>query len=180
VRFIQGDTLGFARSEPKESFDAIVARGHSWYHYELSGANTKGYDAPELTRALFELLRPGGAFILAIKTDFSGTWHEGGVLNNKLSAYTDLFSPLGTIVYVSDGQGRLLFTERAATSSRSDIVIVTRKGDGTVLATFDNARSKTVVDRWNQALKRARGEIRWGRGPQLFKRGLDLVKSRLS
>jgi SAM-dependent methyltransferase len=127
VNYIQGDSLGLLDILPREHFDMILARGHSWWHYQLTADNPRGIDVPGNTRKMFELLKPGGFFVLRIRTDFSGTHPKGSVANNTRQAYVDLFSPLGRVVYVTDSLGNLLPDEEAARRSGKSIVIATRK-----------------------------------------------------
>jgi len=127
VNYIQGDSLGLLDILPREHFDMILARGHSWWHYELTANNAHGVDVPGNTRKMFELLKPGGHFVLVIRTDFSGTHPTNAVSNNTRQAYVDLFSPLGQVVYVTDRLGNPLPDEEAARRSRKSIVIATRK-----------------------------------------------------
>ena len=110
-----------------EHFDMILARGHSWWHYQLTADNPRDIDVPGNTRKMFELLKPGGHFVLRIRTDFSGTHPKNSVSNNTRQAYVDLFSPLGRVVYVTDRRGNPLPDEEAARRSGNSIVIATRK-----------------------------------------------------
>ncbi len=130
VNYIQGDSMKLLDKLPPEHFDMILARGHSWWHYELDGSDTRNIDAPAKTRAMFKLLKPGGHFILRIRTDFSGGKAEDGVVMNTRKAYVDLFAPLGEVVYVTDKNGTPLPDEAAARRSGKNIVIATRKPGG--------------------------------------------------
>jgi SAM-dependent methyltransferase len=125
--YIWEDTAVLMERLPTESFDGILVRGHSWWHYDLTECSRKKVNVPMRTRQLFSLLKPGGVFILAIRTDFSGKEYADGVLNNTYQAYLDLFAPLGTIVYVADAAGTLLFDDAAARQSGNNIVIATRR-----------------------------------------------------
>lgn len=128
VNYIQGDSLELVGLLPPEHFDMILARGHSWWHYELTTqANRRRIDVERNTRKMFELLKAGGHFVLCMRTDFSGTTTESGVVNNTRQAYVDLFSPLGEVVYVTDRFGKPLPDEEAARKSGDNIVIATRK-----------------------------------------------------
>ena len=127
VNYIQGDSLGLLDILPHEHFDMILARGHSWWHYQLTADNPRGIDVPGNTRKMFELIKPGGFFVLRIRTDFSGTHPKGSVSNNTRQAYVDLFSPLGQVVYVTDRLGNPLPDDEAARRSGKSIVIATRK-----------------------------------------------------
>ena len=130
VNYIQGDSLRLLDILPRGHFDMVIARGHSWWHYRLVKDEKRGIDVPGNTAKMFELLKPGGHFVLAIRTDFSGTHPSDSVSNNTRQDYVDLFSPLGEVVYVTDWLGRPLPDEEAARRSGKNIVIATRKPGG--------------------------------------------------
>ena len=127
VDFIHGDSAKLIRQLEPESFDLVAVRGHSWYHYELDGMNRKGQDVAALTGEIFRLIRPGGFFVLFIKTDFTGTDTDGGVVNNRYGDYLDLFRRFGEVVRVTDWSGTPLENEEAALKSGFNIAISTRK-----------------------------------------------------
>jgi SAM-dependent methyltransferase len=127
IRFINCNSIDLCDILPAEHFDMILARGHSWYHYELNACNSKGWNVPENTRQIFKLLRPGGFFVLCIRTDFSGTHYKDGVLNNTYQAYRDLFEPFGKIVLLTDAEGVPLGNDEEARQSKNDIIIGTKK-----------------------------------------------------
>jgi SAM-dependent methyltransferase len=130
VHYIQADTLDLMKTLPKDHFDMILARGHSWWHYKLVNDVARGVDVPAYTARLFEHIKPGGHFVLCIRTDFTGTHPDGSVSNNRWQDYVDLFSPLGEIVYISDWAGTPLPDDAAARRSGKNIVIATRKPGG--------------------------------------------------
>jgi SAM-dependent methyltransferase len=127
IRFINRNSIELCDILPEEHFDMVLARGHSWYHYELTERNCKGVNVPENTRQMIKLLRPGGFFVLCIRTDFSGTHYKDGVLNNTYQAYRDLFEPFGEIVLLTDAEGVTLANDEDARRSKNDIVIATKK-----------------------------------------------------
>ncbi len=75
---------------PDNSFDVVVARGFSFYHYDLAS-----YEAHEATRTLLRYLKPGGMFAMLIVTDLSGAREEGCVWQNTLDDYEAHFSSFG-------------------------------------------------------------------------------------
>jgi SAM-dependent methyltransferase len=127
VRFIHRNSIELCDILPNDHFDMVLARGHSWYHYELTELNSKNWNVPGNTRRMFSLIRPGGFFVLCIRTDFSGTYYKDGVLNNTYQAYRDLFQPLGEIVFLTDAEGVDLANDEQARHSKNDVVIATRK-----------------------------------------------------
>ena len=110
-----------------ESLDVIYSRGMSWYHYNLSGMNRFGLDTTEETAKLFGFLKPGGLFVLQIKTDFSGFRPADDVHHNLLDDYLDLFSTLGEIVHVSNCSGIKIWSQKQAEQLKGGILIATRK-----------------------------------------------------
>ena len=111
-----------------ESFDVIYSRGLTWYHYNLHGLNRNGTDVPRQTGILFELLKPGGIFVLQISTDFSGTKDpESFVINNKLDDYLSLFERFGEVVHVTNWNGVHLDSQELAEAVGRNIIIATRK-----------------------------------------------------
>ena len=98
-------------------FDMVFARGLSWFHYELG----------ELTynhlQHLLRFLKPGGLFVLLIKTDFSGEYTApDGVLNNRLEAYRKLFSRKGEIVLCTDWHHVALGDEPPPPGARNIVI----------------------------------------------------------
>ena len=67
--------------------------------------NHYGIDVSNEAQRLFGWLKPGGTFVLQICTDFSGTFSDSNVLNNRLEAYLDLFAPHGEILGYCDWRG---------------------------------------------------------------------------
>ncbi|HAH45357.1 class I SAM-dependent methyltransferase [Gimesia sp.] len=108
-------------------FDVIFARGMSWYHYELDREMKLGVDPRIETAKFFRFLKPGGLFVLQIKTDFSGSRPAGDVHHNRLSDYRGLFEPLGDIVHVSNMAGVELIDDNQAAEVKGGVVIATRK-----------------------------------------------------
>jgi SAM-dependent methyltransferase len=87
--FLCGDLLGdlpLARG----AFDVVLARGCSHYHYDLMSDQ-----ALATTRHLLTFLKPGGAFVMAIVTDLTGSRAAGRVWQNKIVDYEQHFSCFG-------------------------------------------------------------------------------------
>jgi SAM-dependent methyltransferase len=72
------------------SFDVVVARGLSSYHYDLASD-----EAFEASRTIMKYLKPGGVFIMLIITDLSGRRDPGSVWHNTLDDYRRHFSSFG-------------------------------------------------------------------------------------
>lgn len=129
--FMEADASRMASSVEADSVDVIFARGMSWWHYELNTTNCRGVDVPTRTREMFDLLKPGGVFVLQILTTFSGRKHgTSPVIHNRWDEYQKLFDKLGEIVLCTDWNGRQLRSQKEARRSRANIIIATRKGVG--------------------------------------------------
>jgi hypothetical protein len=99
----------------------------SWYHYELSGISRMGIDIDEETGKLFEFLKPGGTFVLHIKTDFSGSKPADNVFDCRLSEFKGLFSQFGEIIHTSNTAGAELIDDEQAAKIKGGIVMAVRK-----------------------------------------------------
>jgi SAM-dependent methyltransferase len=71
----------------ESSFDVIITRGCSLYHYDLTSPTTLG-----VTPNLMRYLRPGGRFVLVIVSDLSGRCAPGGVWQNRMDDYRAHFN----------------------------------------------------------------------------------------
>ncbi|MGD9827478.1 MAG: methyltransferase domain-containing protein [Hyphomicrobiaceae bacterium] len=127
VRYVRADAEEILRDTPPATYDVIFVRGMSWYHYELTSVNKLGVDVPARTRDLFTLLKPGGLFVLQIKTDFTGRRPASGVYHCKVDEFRALFAPLGEIVLLTDWEGTPLETNEDGEKSGKKVIIATRK-----------------------------------------------------
>ena len=84
-----GDITAEMPVEPS-SFDAVLARGCSHYHYDLMSEQALG-----TTNHLMRYLKPGGVFIMVIVTDLSGRREPDKVWQNTLEDYQRHFSSFG-------------------------------------------------------------------------------------
>jgi len=119
IKFIHADA---SKYKFNSKFDIIFARGTSFYHYDLSGTGERGKYVLKVTKDMFDILKGGGLFILFIRTNFSGNKDERGAYNNRIEDYVYLFSRFGTIVKITDYDGKIINKD-----SRG-IIITTRKG----------------------------------------------------
>ncbi len=125
--FIAANVLDLGRFFDHGYFDLIFVRGMSWYHYELSGISRMGIDIDEETGKLFEFLKPGGTFVLQIRTDFSGNKPADGVFDCRLSEFKGLFSQFGEIIHTSNTEGVELIDDKQAAMVKGGIVLAVRK-----------------------------------------------------
>lgn len=111
-----------------EQFDVLFCRGMSWFHYELDRHSPMtNVNVAEKMPRLFKLIKPGGLFILQIKTDFSGTRNGNDVHDNTFDDYVGLFEPHGEIILVSNWQGEKLTSREQAKEAKGNVLIATRK-----------------------------------------------------
>lgn len=105
---------------PRRKLQHVFARGMSFYHYELSGLNRKGIDAPEETARMMRWILAGGTFVLQIITDLSG--HTATpMVHNTPDAYRHLFTSHGAVaVYNWSGQPIAQRPDRG-------VIVVTRR-----------------------------------------------------
>lgn len=121
LEFICDDASNLGDYYDRDTFDLLFLRGMSWYHYELNDWVRRA------TARLMRFVKPEGYIVLYIKTDFSGEPEPGdGVINNKLSAYVQLFNPLGAIALMTDRHGKPLHTVED-TEDATNIIIATQK-----------------------------------------------------
>lgn len=73
-----------------ESFDVVIARGCSHYHYDLMSEI-----ALDTTSHLSSYLRPGGLFIMIIVTNLSGSREPNKIWHNALGDYRKHFASFG-------------------------------------------------------------------------------------
>jgi SAM-dependent methyltransferase len=73
-----------------DSFDVVLARGCSHYHYHLFGRK-----ALHTTAVLLRYLKPGGIFIMIIATDLSGSRKPDRHWDNTIADYQRHFSLFG-------------------------------------------------------------------------------------
>lgn len=133
IEFHWGDSRDLPDKLGRERFDGLLVRGHSHHHYELplQGLSRKQVDVAQSTQAMFDLVKPGGAVMVFVRTDFSGGTTEAGVINNELAAYLDFFGRFGRIVSVTDRDGTAIEDDRHARQlgkkPNNGIIVVTLK-----------------------------------------------------
>ncbi len=72
------------------SFDVVVARGCSHYHYDLMSDISL-----ETSESIMENVKPGGVFIMTIATDLSGRREPDQIWHNTLEGYRQHFRSFG-------------------------------------------------------------------------------------
>lgn len=133
ITFIHGDSRELPEKLGREVFDGLIVRGHSHHHYDLplDGRSQKNVDVVHSTQTMFDLVKPGGIVIMTIKTDFTGSMHPGGIINNEIGAYKALFSLFGDIILLADKYGTPIRDDAHARElgkiRGNRVVIVTRK-----------------------------------------------------
>jgi len=133
IRFVWGDSQKLPETFGRDRFDAVMARGHSHHHYDLplSGKSRKGVDVVASTKSMFELIKPGGAMMMTIRTSFAGDDYSDGVVNNELAAYASLFSRFGSVETIMDLEGTAIIDDAHARElgkkPNNGIILVARK-----------------------------------------------------
>ena len=92
----------------QKSFDVVLARGMSHYHYDLSGDV-----AMKTTASLRKYLKPGGVFVMIIATDLSGKRAKDRIWQNTLEDYATHFAQFGTQWSVDWHKGMVICGLRA-------------------------------------------------------------------
>lgn len=110
------------------AFDYIYVRGMSWYHYQLDGLSPQtGVNVFDWTRLFFNLLKPGGLFVLQIRTDFSGNRPRNDVHDNTWYDYVGLFESMGNVRGVINWAGELLRSQEEALALGNNVIIATER-----------------------------------------------------
>ncbi len=123
-RYVAEDAYTFLDDIDEGSVDAIFIRGMSWFHYQFN--DDRAAAAKRMMPRIARIVRPGGAIMLMIKTDYTGTETPGGVYNHLWNDFPELLSPYGTIVSRTDWKGTKLTTEADAKESGHGMSIVVR------------------------------------------------------
>ena len=95
---VRGD-LPYAES----SFDVMVTRGCSLYHYDLMSKR-----ALDTTANLLCYLKPGGLFVLMIASDLSNRREPGQIWQNRLQDYREHFERFGGTLTVAWHKGMVI------------------------------------------------------------------------
>ena len=85
------------------SFDVVLARGFSPYHYDLSSET-----ALRSTAHLLKYLKPGGVFVMTIVTDLSGRRKPGKIWHNQIEDYQQHFASFGAPWSVDHYRGMVI------------------------------------------------------------------------
>ena len=85
------------------TWDVVITRGCSLYHYDLALPRTH-----ETTANLLRYLRPGGLFVLIIATDLSGRRDAGRIWQNTLEDYQQHFAAHGSNASVDWHKGMVI------------------------------------------------------------------------
>ncbi len=101
--FVNVDAHDYLATAGTASFDLVIASGMSWFHYDLS--RQSGVNMEEEMKAIFRVLRPGGHFVLRVRTDFTGTVHETGILNHRWDQIVEFLEPYGELLLLTNWSG---------------------------------------------------------------------------
>ena len=110
-------------SQRRTEFNVVFARGMSWFHYELEGeTNQKGVRVDDVMLSIMRVLKPGGLFVLQIRTDFSGSYDVTGIRNHTWSQSRTFLRRYGDIRLLTDWRGSPLKSDAAARRSRGNLL----------------------------------------------------------
>jgi len=85
------------------SFDVIVTRGCSLYHYDLAAPGPRA-----ATQNLWQYLKPNGLFVLIIVSDLSGSRDPVKIWQNRLEDYRMHFEPFDSACTVDWHRGLVI------------------------------------------------------------------------
>lgn len=118
--FLQRDAHDYLAACEPSCFDVVFASGMSWFHHSLEAI-------PKEMDAIFRVLRPGGYFVLRLRTDFSGTTHETGILNHRWADIVELLEPHGELLLLTNWRGLPLTSPNIARRFQGNVLAAVRK-----------------------------------------------------
>ena|SRR5690349_15849244 len=125
-KFTQGDAADFLRRAPDGHYDLIFARGMSWFHYALEpGRSPFAIDA--LMVESMRSLRPGGHFVLQIRTDFTGRTDDTGIRHHRYRQLRRFAGRFGETRMFTDWAGLPLTNGASAIESGRNAIVAIRK-----------------------------------------------------
>jgi SAM-dependent methyltransferase len=125
--FMLGDAHDYLRHASSGAFHLVFARGMSWFHHGLRSHDDDALaDVPAEMRGVMRALRPGGYFVLQIRTDFSGRLDETGIRHHTFEDLRDLLAGAGTLVMLTDWNGLPLTDSQTAKWSAGNAVAAVR------------------------------------------------------
>jgi hypothetical protein len=99
----------------------------SWFHHDLTGSQAASANVPEEMRAIFHALRPGGYFVLQVRTDFSGRVDSTGIIHHTWTDLVRLLSVYGHLFLLTDWRGLPLCDEQTARRSGGNVLAAVEK-----------------------------------------------------
>jgi SAM-dependent methyltransferase len=125
-QYICGDAHQFISESAQASYELVFVRGLSWFHYELAaGENRFGVNVQDETDAILRVLRPGGYFVLQMRTDFSGLdCPQTHIRNHTWYDIMALLEPRGRVVLFTDWSGLPLINAETARKSKRNALCV--------------------------------------------------------
>ncbi|MDP7029229.1 MAG: class I SAM-dependent methyltransferase [Phycisphaerales bacterium] len=119
-----GDAADFLSGIEPESVDAVFIRGMSWFHYKFT--DDRPLAAKRMMPRIARIVKPGGAILLMIKTDYTGTETAGGVYNHLWTDFPALLGDYGTITRMTDWRGMVLNSEEDGRASGHGMSVVVK------------------------------------------------------
>jgi SAM-dependent methyltransferase len=122
--FVNAEATEYLTSVGDRTLNLVLARGLSWFHYELSaGRNRRGTDVTVATKLILRKLKRRNPLVVQVRTDFSGSWHESGVRNHTWADVVTFFGELGEIILLTDWYGSPLASAREAELSQGNLLV---------------------------------------------------------
>jgi SAM-dependent methyltransferase len=127
VKFLCIDADRYLRDCSTE-FDVVYARGMSWFHYELEpGINRRGVNVHAAMALIMSVLRPGGLFVLQIRTNFTGSYDRTGIRHHSWRQSADFLRHFGSVRLLADWNGRPLRSAASARRSGMNLLAAVRR-----------------------------------------------------
>jgi SAM-dependent methyltransferase len=128
--FYCADTASFIKQDT-DQFDLIYVRAMSWFHYELEeGQNRNGVDVHSEMSSIMKRVKPGGLFVLQVRTDFSGSYGTTGIRNHTCEQLSDFGRTFGDLVLFQDLHGTPLHSSTAIPQNTYAVLLAIKQTSG--------------------------------------------------
>ncbi|HLJ14261.1 MAG TPA: class I SAM-dependent methyltransferase [Bryobacteraceae bacterium] len=126
--FLHGDAHEYLAAAESASFDLVFASGMSWFHHNLrQQSGNSSINLQDEMKAIFRVLRPEGYFILRVRTDFSGTVHETGIVNHRWEDIVEFLDSSGELLMLTNWSGLPLTSPSIARRFGGNVLAAVRK-----------------------------------------------------
>jgi SAM-dependent methyltransferase len=125
-RFHRGDALEFVAAAAPATYDLVFARGMSWFHKPLETAD-QPVALDRLMEGILRALKPDGAFVLQIRTDFRGRIDETGIRHHRFDQLVEFSDRFGGAEFITDWAGLPLRDNKQALKSGRNVILAIRR-----------------------------------------------------